>query len=168
MNKSTLATLQKIKVFVFDIDGVLTDGSVGLLPDGTQMRTMNVKDGFGIEYAAKQGYHIVVISKGNSPESERRLRLLGAQHVYINVQHKLELLEKILQELNCTLEESVYTGDDIPDLDCLNAVGFACCPADAVDEVKTKVDYIIPVLGGRGVARHIIQKVLSAQNKWTF
>ncbi|WP_447641786.1 MULTISPECIES: KdsC family phosphatase [Chitinophagaceae] len=168
MNKATHTILEKIKVFAFDIDGVLTDGSVGLLPDGTQMRTMNVKDGFGIEAAVKKGYQIVVISKGNSPESEKRLRLLGAQHVYINVQNKIDLLADVLQQLNCTLEEVVYTGDDIPDLDCLRIVGFSCCPIDAVEEVKENVDYVIPVAGGRGVARYIIKKVLNAQNKWSY
>lgn len=168
MNKASLTTLERIKVFVFDIDGVLTDGGVALLPDGTQMRTMNVKDGFGIQYAVKKGYQIVVISKGNSPESEKRLRLLGVQHVYINAKNKIELLENILKELNCTLEECVYTGDDIPDLVCINAVGFSCCPIDAVEEVIENVDYVIPVEGGRGVARHIIKKVLSAQNNWEF
>ncbi len=168
MNKTSLEALEKIKVFAFDIDGVLTDGGVGLLPDGTQMRTMNVKDGFGIQDAVKKGYQIVVISKGNSPESETRLRLLGVQHVYINAKNKIELLNKVLLELNCTLDEVVYTGDDIPDLECLKIVGLSCCPMDAVEEVKERVDYIIPVEGGRGVARHIIKKILSAQNKWDY
>lgn len=161
-------SLEKIKVFVFDIDGVLTDGSLSLLPDGTQMRSMNVKDGFGIQYALKQGYQIVVISKGNSKESVQRLRLLGVQHVYININHKLELLDKILNELDYSLDECVYIGDDIPDLDCINVVGFSACPLDAVEEVKSRVDYIIPVEGGKGVARHIIKKILNAQNKWEF
>lgn len=168
MNKTTLNVLEKIKVFAFDIDGVLTDGGVGLLPDGTQMRTMNVKDGFGIQDAVKKGYQIVVISKGNSPESEKRLRLLGVQHVYINAKNKIDLLDDVLKKLNCTLEEVVYTGDDIPDLDCLKIVGLSCCPIDAVEEVKERVDYVIPVPGGHGVARHIIKKVLSAQNNWAY
>lgn len=166
MNKTTHTALEKIKVFAFDIDGVLTDGSVALLPDGTQMRTMNVKDGFGLQYAVKQGYQIVVISKGNSPESEKRLRLLGAQYVFINAKNKIELLNDVLKELNRSLDEVVYIGDDIPDLDCINVVGYSCCPIDAVDEVREKVDYIIPVEGGKGVARHIIKKVLNVQNKW--
>ncbi|MFT4203536.1 MAG: HAD hydrolase family protein [Chitinophagaceae bacterium] len=166
--KQALDALKKIKVFVFDIDGVLTDGSVGLLPDGTQMRTMNVKDGFGLEYAVKKGYHIVVISKGNSPESEKRLRLLGVQQVHINVKQKLPLLTEVLQQLHCTQEEAVYVGDDIPDLECMDVVGYSCCPSDAVEEVKTRVDYIIPVTGGRGVARHILKRVLAAQGNWDF
>ena len=168
MNKTTPEALEKIKVFAFDIDGVLTDGSLGLLPDGTQLRTMNVKDGFGMQDAVKKGYRIVVISKGNSPESEKRLRLLGVQHVYINAARKLGLLQDVLQELGCTLEEVVYTGDDIPDLECIDAVGFSCCPIDAVEEVRERVDYVVPVAGGRGVARHVIKKVLGAQNKWNY
>lgn len=168
MNKAALTTLENIKVFVFDIDGVLTDGGVALLPDGTQMRTMNVKDGFGIQYAVKKGYQVIAISKGNSPESEKRLTLLGVQHVFINAKDKIVLLNEVLEKVGCTLEQCVYTGDDIPDLDCIQMVGFSCCPIDAVEEVKEKVDYVIPVEGGRGVARHIIKKVLSTQKKWEY
>ncbi|QES87801.1 KdsC family phosphatase [Rhizosphaericola mali] len=160
--------LEKIKVFVFDVDGVLTEGSLILLPDGTQARVMNVKDGFGLQEALNMGFEIVIISKGNSPEVTKRLNLLGVKHVYMQEHNKIKRLEDVLDSLGYTFENAIYIGDDIPDIECIKTVGYSACPLDAVEEVQDAVDFIIPVLGGRGVARHIIKKVLTAQGKWKY
>ena len=161
-----LKSFKNINTFVFDIDGVLTDGSVLLTESGAMLRKMHVKDGYALQLAVKKGYRIIIISGGNTPESKLRLEKLGIQRIYMQVENKLEKLQQLANELGLNKDAILYMGDDIPDLDVMKYCGLACCPADAVAEIKTISKYVSPVKGGAGCVRDVIEKVLKLQGKW--
>jgi 3-deoxy-D-manno-octulosonate 8-phosphate phosphatase (KDO 8-P phosphatase) len=160
------SSFDRISTFVFDVDGVLTDGSVYLMPDFTQARRMNIKDGFALQLAVKKGYRVCVISGGSSDEVKERLRKLGITEVYMAVYNKLEKLSSLLIEWDITAAEVLYMGDDLPDLYAMQACGLASCPADAAPEVKAIAHYVAISKGGSGCAREIIEAVLSARGHW--
>lgn len=162
-----LSRFKEIKALVFDVDGVLTDGSVLILEDGQMARKMNIKDGYALQLAIKKGYHILVISGGQSDAVRSRLHKLGVEEVYMNVSKKKEVLQKYISENSLTLSEILYMGDDIPDIEPMSVVGLACCPADAVPEIKTISSYISRSNGGMGCVRDVIEKVLKLNGHWT-
>lgn len=161
-----LEQLKHIKVFVFDMDGVLTDGSLMVHPAGELIRTMHVKDGYAMQYAVKQGYPIIIISGGTSQPAEIRFQKLGIDAVFMGVKNKVEVLQQYLDKLNLPIQDVLYMGDDIPDYEVMRKVGFSACPADAVPEIQAISQYISPIKGGKGCVREIIEKVLKIQNKW--
>jgi len=161
-----LDIFKNISVFVFDIDGVLTDGSLLVMDGGLMIRRMQVKDGYALQLAVKRGYSIFVISGGNSPQVKERLSKLGVEHVYMPVENKLEKLKELVNTYQLQKEEILYMGDDIPDLEVMQYCGLACCPADAVSEIKTISRYISPLKGGEGCVRDVIEKVMKLQGKW--
>jgi 3-deoxy-D-manno-octulosonate 8-phosphate phosphatase (KDO 8-P phosphatase) len=132
-----LQQFKNIKAFVFDVDGVLTDGSLIVLPNNVMARTMNVKDGYALQLAVKNGFKVAIISGGNSAEVKERLNLLGIKDVYMNVSNKLEALENFVEKYHLQQQDILFMGDDIPDVDVMKEVGLPCCPADAVDEIKS-------------------------------
>jgi 3-deoxy-D-manno-octulosonate 8-phosphate phosphatase (KDO 8-P phosphatase) len=156
-----------IKVFVFDMDGVLTDGSLLIFPGGEWVRKMNIKDGYALQLAAKKGYRIVVITGSASPPVAERLQALGVQFVFQKVSDKLSLLKKWMKEEAHTAAEVLYMGDDIPDLEVMQYAGVATCPADAVTEIKAIAHYISVFNGGAGCVRDVIEKVLRLNNHWS-
>lgn len=155
-----------IKAFAFDVDGVLTNGDLIILPNGVMARTMNVKDGYALQLAIKKGYPIAIISGGNSKEVIERVNILGINDVYMNVTDKVEALKNFQQKHQLQQEEILFMGDDLPDADVMQSVGLPCCPNDAVDEIKEICKYISPFNGGKGCARDVIEKVLKLANKW--
>jgi 3-deoxy-D-manno-octulosonate 8-phosphate phosphatase (KDO 8-P phosphatase) len=159
-------SFERISTFVFDVDGVLTDGSVYLMPDFTQARRMNIKDGFALQLAVKKGYRVCVISGGSSNEVKERLRKLGITEVYMAVHNKLELLETLLIEWDTPATDVLYMGDDLPDLYAMQACGLASCPADAAAEIKAIAHYVAREKGGNGCAREIIEAVLTVRGHW--
>jgi 3-deoxy-D-manno-octulosonate 8-phosphate phosphatase (KDO 8-P phosphatase) len=161
-----LQQFKNIKALVFDVDGVLTDGSLIVLPNNVMARTMNVKDGYALQLAVKKGYKVAIISGGNSAEVIERLALLGVQDVYMNVSNKVAALEQFIEKHQLNKNDILFMGDDMPDADVMQAVGLACCPADAVDEIKAISIYISPFNGGKGCARDVIEKVLKLNNDW--
>jgi len=161
-----LDIFKNINVFVFDIDGVLTDGSLLVMDGGLMIRRMQVKDGYALQLAVKRGYSIFVISGGNSPQVKERLSKLGVEDVYMPVENKLEKLIELINKYQLQKEEILYMGDDIPDLEVMQYCGLACCPADAVSEIKTISKYISPLKGGEGCVRDVIEKVMKLQGKW--
>jgi len=161
-----LDIFKNINVFVFDIDGVLTDGSLLVMDGGLMIRRMQVKDGYALQLAVKRGYSIFVISGGNSPQVKERLSKLGVADVYMPVENKLEKLKELINKYQLQKEEILYMGDDIPDLEVMQYCGLACCPADAVSEIKTISKYISPLKGGEGCVRDVIEKVMKLQGKW--
>ncbi|HEX5155028.1 MAG TPA: HAD hydrolase family protein [Parafilimonas sp.] len=161
-----LDIFKNINVFVFDIDGVLTDGSLLVMDGGLMIRKMQVKDGYALQLAVKRGYSIFVISGGNSPQVKERLSKLGVKHVYMPVENKLEKLKELINTYQLQKEGMLYMGDDIPDLEVMQYCGLACCPADAVSEIKTISRYISPLKGGEGCVRDVIEKVMKLQGKW--
>ena len=161
-----LDIFKNINVFVFDIDGVLTDGSLLVMDGGLMIRRMQVKDGYALQLAVKRGYSIFVISGGNSPQVKERLSKLGVENVYMPIDNKLEKLKELIDKYQLQKEEILYMGDDIPDLEVMQYCGLACCPADAVSEIKTISRYISPLKGGEGCVRDVIEKVMKLQGKW--
>lgn len=158
--------LSQITTFIFDVDGVLTDGSVILESSGEMVRTMHTKDGYALQHAVKKGYHIVIISGGSSVMVKKRLEGLGIEHIYLGKDHKLPVLNEHLQKHNISINQVLYMGDDIPDLPCLKVVGISSCPKDASVEVREVCDYISHKNGGKGCVRDVLEQTLRIQNKW--
>jgi len=164
--KPILELFKSITTFVLDIDGVLTDGTVLLLPGGVQARQMHTKDGYALQLAVKKGYRVVVISGGDSPESRERLNKLGVTDVFIKVHDKIAVLREYMQQHNLQPGEVLYMGDDIPDLKVMQMAGLACCPADAVMEIKKISQYISSLTGGKGCVRDVIEKAMKLRGDW--
>jgi len=165
---NVLAEFKKVTTFIFDIDGVLTDGTVLILRDGLQARQMHVKDGFGLQMAMKNGYNVFVISGGISEESKQRLQYLGIKEIHIGIADKTKFVSDLLRNKKIKWGEVLYMGDDLPDMPLMNKVGLSCCPADAVSEVKSIVKYISPINGGWGCVRDVIEKVLKVNGQWKY
>ncbi len=161
-----LNDFKNITTFVFDIDGVLTNGNVLVMADGLMLRQMNVKDGYALQLAVKKGYNIIIISGSYSAESEMRLKNLGIEEIYMRIENKLEKLQQLANAKHINLKDILYVGDDIPDYAVMQYCGLACCPADAVAEIKSISKYISPFNGGTGCVRDVIEKVLKLQNNW--
>ncbi|MDB5193031.1 MAG: 3-deoxy-D-manno-octulosonate 8-phosphate phosphatase [Segetibacter sp.] len=161
-----LEQFKNITTLVFDVDGVLTNGTLIVLPGGVMARTMNVKDGYALQLAVKKGYNLVIISGGISEDVETRLSRLGVSAVYMGVKDKVSVLSKYLSTKGLSWQETLYIGDDIPDLEVMQKVGLACCPADAVEEIKEIAKYISPKNGGFGCGRDVIEKVLKLRGDW--
>jgi len=163
-----LEQFKKISTFVFDIDGVLTDGTVLVLEDGLQARRMNIKDGFALQMALKNGYRVKIISGGDSLQVVHRLEKLGITDIQMSVFNKKEFLTDFIHVNKLKKEEVLYMGDDLPDLPAMGAVGLPCCPADAVSEVKEVVKYISHLNGGNACVRDVIEKVLKLNDHWIY
>ncbi len=161
-----LEKLKNIKAFIFDVDGVLTNGDITVTGEGDQIRHFNVKDGYAINHAIKSGFYIATISGGHSRGVLLRLNGLGVKDVFMGISHKLEVYERVVVDMKLNPEEILYMGDDIPDLDIMKKVGLPACPADACEEVKAAAKYISPIMGGKGCVRDVIEKVLKIQDKW--
>jgi 3-deoxy-D-manno-octulosonate 8-phosphate phosphatase (KDO 8-P phosphatase) len=157
---------KKIKTFVFDIDGVLTDGNLLIMTDGVMLRQMNVRDGYALQLAIKKEYGIIIISGSYSAEAQIRLEKLGVNKIYMRIENKLEKLKELIIAHQLNKDEILYMGDDIPDYEVMQYCGLATCPADAVAEIKTISKYISPLKGGEGCVRDVIEKVLKLQNNW--
>ena len=158
--------LSQITTFIFDVDGVLTDGSVILESSGEMVRTMHTKDGYALQHAVKKGFHIVIISGGSSVMVKKRLEGLGIEHIYLGKDHKLPVLNEHLQKHNISINQVLYMGDDIPDLPCLKVVGVSSCPKDASVELREVCDYISHINGGKGCVRDVLEQTMRIQNKW--
>ena len=165
---NVLELFKKITTFVFDMDGVLTDGTLLVLENGLQARRMHIKDGFALQMAKTKGYRVLIISGGNSPEVRHRLEKLGITEVHMSVLDKKSFLNDYMTANKLKKEEVLYMGDDIPDLPVMNVVGLACCPADAVHEIKEAVHYISPINGGFACVRDVIEKVLKLNDHWQY
>jgi 3-deoxy-D-manno-octulosonate 8-phosphate phosphatase (KDO 8-P phosphatase) len=163
-----LELFQEITTFIFDVDGILTDGTVLVLDDGVQARRMNIKDGFALQMAQKNGYKVLIISGGNSPQVVDRLNKLGIMDVHMSVLDKKKLVADYMIKNNLAPEQLLYMGDDLPDLPAMSVVGLPCCPADAVAEVKEAVQYISHLNGGNACVRDVIEKVLKLNDHWNY
>ena len=165
-DKSYKEYLEHITTFVFDVDGVLTDGTITITTHGEMLRTMHTKDGFAIKTAIQQGFHVCVISGGSNEGVRVRLRGLGMTDIYLGVHNKVDQLEEYLDIYDIKAENVLYMGDDIPDIHVMKRVGLPCCPQDAVPEIKAISKYVSHKFGGKGCVRDIIEQVLKVQGKW--
>jgi len=168
--ESFLSKLKDITTFIFDVDGVLTDGSVFVTETGEQSRAFNIKDGYALQLAVKCGYNVCAISGSRSKTAIYRLNSLGITDVFMGAQIKADkfkiYLEGKMEGKSILAANVLYMGDDIPDLAVMKLAGLPVCPADAVEEIKAVSAYISPYAGGKGAARDIIEKVLKIQDKW--
>jgi len=158
--------LKHITTFVFDYDGVLTDGKVIFTDDGQLLRNGNVKDGYAIQLALKLGYRIAIISGAETKGMLNRCILLNIDDCYLDVEVKKLVFEEFMKKYNLTKDEIVYMGDDIPDYEVMKLSGIACCPLDAAKDIRDIADFISTYPGGHGCVRDIIEQVLRAQDKW--
>jgi 3-deoxy-D-manno-octulosonate 8-phosphate phosphatase (KDO 8-P phosphatase) len=157
--------LSAVKAFVFDVDGVFSN-NVLLHPTGELLRSMNIKDGFAVQYAVKKGYPIAIITGGNSEAVGERFKNLGIRDIYSKSQNKIEDFNDFLLRNQLKPSDILYMGDDLPDYEIMKIVGVPTCPADAVEEIKEIAVYISHKTGGEGCVRDVIQQVLRIQGNW--
>ncbi|TAL59775.1 MAG: HAD-IIIA family hydrolase [Bacteroidetes bacterium] len=158
--------IKDVKSFVFDIDGVLTDGSIMVMENGQMVRTMNTRDGYALQHAMKNGYKIGVISGGKSAPTKERLEKLGIHDVYLGITDKLDSLKEFMHTHNLKYENILYMGDDMPDYEVMRKCGIPCCPKDGAQEIKNLCVYISDKKGGDGCVRDVIEQVMKVQKKW--
>ena len=158
--------LHNISCFVLDVDGVLTDGSLLLLPSGEQVRTMNIRDGYALHLAVRKGYRVIVISGGKSEAVKTRLLGLGIEDVFLGIEDKVGKLKEVMNAYTLTGKNILYMGDDLPDLNAMKICGIAACPADAAPEIKQISIYISDKKGGEGAVRDVIEQTMRLQDKW--
>ena len=166
MDQNYKETLNRIKTFIFDVDGVFTDGIVILTNEGEQMRTANVRDGYAIQLAVKLDYRVVIITGGGQEAVRKRFEGLGVTDIFLRSKDKMSVMMDFVEANNLDLNEVCYMGDDIPDYYTMQKVALAACPADAVPEIKEISHYISPYKGGQGCVRDIVEQTLKVQNKW--
>ena len=166
MGKSYKELMPKITTFIFDVDGVLTDGNVTVFPDGQLIRKMHIKDGYALKTAIENGYNVCIISGGTNEAVRSRLNNLGVTDIYLGVHNKIEQLNEYLELFDIELHEVLYMGDDLPDFHVMKTVGLAACPKDAVQEIQDISIYISQKKGGNGCVRDVIEQVMKVQDKW--
>ncbi len=158
--------IARVKAFIFDVDGVLTDGKIIPTLEGDFMRQYNAKDGYAIAYAIREGYQVCIISGGRGKTLQMRMEALKIKHIYIDCMDKSAALADFFAKSGCTADECIYMGDDIPDLEVMGLVGTAVAPADAVAEIIEVAHYTSQFAGGCGCVRDIIEQTLRSQGCW--
>ncbi len=166
MEKSYKEYLHQINTFIFDVDGVLTNGLLYITTDGQLHRVMNTKDGYALKAAIQQGFNIGIISGGKDEGVRLRLEGLGITDIYLGAHHKTDQLNDYLNSKSIDLKNVLYMGDDIPDFPVMQLVGLPTCPQDAVKEIKEVSKYVSHKKGGEGCVRDVIEQVLKVQGKW--
>jgi 3-deoxy-D-manno-octulosonate 8-phosphate phosphatase (KDO 8-P phosphatase) len=156
----------RIRLILFDVDGVLTDGTLLLHADGSESKVFDIKDGTGIVWAQRLGLTVGFLSARSSAATAQRASQLGITLVHQGVASKLESYEQIVDSLLMEDEHVAYMGDDVLDLPVLARVGLATAPADAVEDVRTRVHWVSAARGGHGAARDLVELVLRAQDRW--
>ena len=150
----------KTEAFIFDVDGVMTDGGIMPLVDGDFIRKYYAKDGYAIAYALRMGYKVCIITGGRGATLDHRLKMLGITDVYLDCMDKISAMQDFFARHGLDPANVIYMGDDIPDLECMKAVGIPVCPSDAASEVIEASRYVSEFAGGHGCVRDIIEQVL--------
>jgi 3-deoxy-D-manno-octulosonate 8-phosphate phosphatase (KDO 8-P phosphatase) len=158
--------LDRVKAFIFDIDGVLSLQTITLNSFGVPNRTVNLRDGYALQLAVKKGYHIGVISGSSSKEYRKRLKLLGVTDIYLNSRSKLDHFNTFLDKYKLDKADVLFMGDDIPDFEVMKEAGVPVCPSDADSEIKQVASYISDKKGGEGCVRDVIEQVLRLHDNW--
>ena len=166
MSKSYKELMNEITTFIFDVDGVLTDGTIHVTPTGEMLRNMNIRDGYAMKAAVENGYTVCIISGGSNEGVRVRLRNLGITDIHLGVSDKVETFKEFTDIYNIKPENVLYMGDDIPDYHVMKLVGLPTCPHNAVPEIKGLSKYISHVEGGKGAVRDVIEQVMKVQGKW--
>ena len=158
--------IARTEAFVFDVDGVFTDGNIMPLADGDFLRAYNAKDGYAVSYADRQGYKIFIVTGGRGDILYKRFSYLGVTELHVNVSDKIAVLSGIMERHSLDPGNVLFMGDDIPDYEVMQIAGLPACPADAAPEIKQIARYISPFGGGQGCGRDIIEQILRTQGKW--
>lgn len=169
MSNNYKQQLNHIKAFVFDMDGVLTNGIFTVGADGSPTRNLNSKDGYALQLAVKKGYIVAIISGGFCEGVKNLLQRAGITDIYMRATTKTEAWEDLLavyEHQNLTPAQMVYMGDDIPDYPLIQKAGVGACPANAVSDIKQIADYVSHKNGGEGCVRDIIEQTLKVQSNW--
>lgn len=166
MAESYKEIMNNINTFIFDVDGVLTDGKLHISNDGELLRQMHVKDGYALKAAIDKNFRVCIISGGKNDGVRERLKNLGITDIYLGIPHKMDIFKEYINKHNIDSQHVLYMGDDIPDYWVMKEVGLPTCPQDAVPEIKTICRYISHKNGGNGAVRDVIEQVLKVQNKW--
>ncbi|MBO6879696.1 HAD-IIIA family hydrolase [Winogradskyella sp.] len=165
-DKSYKEYLVDITTLIFDVDGVLTDGTINVTTNGEMLRTMSIKDGFALKTAVDAGFNICIISGGSNEGVRKRLEGLGIKDIFLGAHNKIDQLNEYTSKNNIDKTNVLYMGDDIPDFPVMKLVGLPCCPQDAAPEIKAISKYVSHKNGGKGAVRDVIEQVLKVQNKW--
>jgi 3-deoxy-D-manno-octulosonate 8-phosphate phosphatase (KDO 8-P phosphatase) len=156
----------KIRLVLFDVDGVLTDGKIVMHADGSESKVFDIKDGTAVVWAMRLGLQVGFLSARSSAATAQRAAQLGVTLLHQGVASKLETYDQIADSLLLDDDQIAYMGDDVLDLPVLLRVGLATAPADAADEVRTRVHWVSQRRGGDGAARELIETILRAQDRW--
>lgn len=168
MANGLLHKLERIRHFVFDVDGVFTNSQLLLTENGDLLRSMSTRDGLSIKIALRMGYGISIITGGKSNGVRKRLSGLGVSSIYTDVEDKLTVFDELIESENINREQVLFMGDDLPDIAPMQRAGLACSPFDAAEEIKKIADYITAAEGGKGCVREIVEKVLRIQSNWKY
>ena len=160
------AKAARIKLLLFDVDGVLTDGKLLVHADGSESKVFDIKDGHAIVCAQRAGLTVGFLSARTSPSTQRRADQLGVTLVYQGVSSKLDTYEHIVGDLCDDDADVAYMGDDIVDLAVLLRAGLSAAPADAAGDVRARVDWVSGARGGDGAVREFVEMILKAQGRW--
>ena len=166
MEKNYKEYLKDITTFVFDVDGVFTDGSILITTSGEMLRKMSVKDGYALKTAIQKGYNVCIISGGTNEGVRERLRGLGVTDIYMGAHHKEEPLSEYLDIYGIKPENVLYMGDDLPDIPPMLKVAMPTAPQNAVPEVKAVAKYVSHRNGGDGCVRDVIEQVMKVRHDW--
>jgi 3-deoxy-D-manno-octulosonate 8-phosphate phosphatase (KDO 8-P phosphatase) len=157
---------ERIRLLLFDVDGVLTDGVVVMHADGSESKGFHIRDGAAIVWAQRAGLTVGLLSARSSGATTQRAAQLAIRIVQQGVKNKLEAYQRVLRETELSDEVVAYMGDDLLDLPVLARAGLSAAPADAAPEVRARVDWVATAGGGRGAVRELIEFVLRAQQRW--
>ena len=160
------AKAARVKLLLFDVDGVLTDGKILLHPDGTESKQFDIKDGTGLVWAQRAGLKVGMLSARSSAATAQRAAQLGITIVHQGVASKRRAYDDILRQQALSDDEVAYMGDDVLDLPVITRAGLSAAPADGVAEVRARVHYVSRATGGHGAAREFIELILKAQDRW--
>ncbi len=152
-----------IKLVIFDVDGVLTDGRLCFGPDGEEYKTFHVHDGLGVKLLQESGVEVAIISSGESPAVAARMRNLGVKYVYQGHEYKLQAFLELLANSRLQPQQIAYVGDDLPDLPVFKQVGLSICVPNACAILKRYADWQTPSAGGAGAAREVCELIMEAQ-----
>ena len=157
-------TAKKIKLVAFDVDGVMTDGSLTFLEDGREIKTYNAKDGLGVVMLSRAGLITSIITARENNAVKLRAEMINIKELYMGQKNKILALDELIQKYQIALDEVAYMGDDLPDICVLEKVGLSCCPNDAVEAVKEKCNFISSCNGGRGAVRELCDFILNSKD----
>ena len=158
--------IARVRAFVFDVDGVFTDGGITVTPEGEFIRQYYAKDGYAVAYALKAGYPVCIITGGRGRGLEKRFEMLGVTRLYANCRDKIDALKEFMSDFGLEREEVLFMGDDIPDVEAMAYAGMPVCPADAAAEVIGVSRYVSGFAGGRGCVRDVVEQALRARGDW--